>query len=251
MVGHSAQLGAANHPLPSLPTGRDAIRITDGFFGPQMRASTPRIAPRFAHSLQTMDADTREAIPAMRLRRAYTLGRLELEFPTTRRSAACSSPSRSRFVSVWSLTHPELTTSSPSARRRPARPNDDVIRPRPNPGRPAPPTFSGPRGSRKSSSHSPAAPRIVVGVNWSRRLALSDRHRHAPAHAGIDDTNCSLQRRNPILMKPDLYRPWPQRGRPAHVASAHALRRVVLSSTASASIANARVQSAQSHLPTR
>ena len=95
--------------------GRDAIRITDRFFGPQLRGFDIRgIGPRIVRNsydiagvLDTTTNQTSDSLGG----RAYYMGRLELEVPVS--SSIKSLGLRpSAFVdvgSVWSLTKPELT----------------------------------------------------------------------------------------------------------------------------------------------
>jgi outer membrane protein insertion porin family len=95
--------------------GRDAIRLTDRFFGPQLRGFDIRgIGPRVLRTpydiegnLDTSATTTSDALGG----RAYYMGRIELEFPTS--SSIRSMGLRpSAFVdigSVWSLKKPLLT----------------------------------------------------------------------------------------------------------------------------------------------
>ena len=108
--------GGYIHPLTKAPgPGRDAIRISDRFFGPQLRGFDIRgIGPRVLRTpyeldgtLSTDGSQTSDALGG----RAYYMGRLELEFPTS--SSIRSMGLRpSAFIdvgSVWSLTKPLLT----------------------------------------------------------------------------------------------------------------------------------------------
>jgi len=95
--------------------GRDAIRLTDRFFGPQLRGFDIRgIGPRIQRVLYDLDGalnfdDARitDAVGG----RAYYMGRLELEFPVT--SGLKSVGLRpSAFIdvgSLWAIKTPELT----------------------------------------------------------------------------------------------------------------------------------------------
>jgi outer membrane protein insertion porin family len=95
--------------------GRDAIRITDRFFGPQMRGFDIRgIGPRVIRTPYNADgtlSDEGDRASDALGGRAYYMGRLELEFPVS--SGIRSMGLRpSAFVdvgSVWSLTKPQLT----------------------------------------------------------------------------------------------------------------------------------------------
>ncbi len=111
--------GGIINPLQAAPGPfRDAIRLTDRFFGPQMRGFDIRgIGPRVVRipyvitgGVATLDekgARTQDAIGG----RAYYMGRLELEFPTP--SALRSAGIRpSAFIdvgSLWKVTAPKLT----------------------------------------------------------------------------------------------------------------------------------------------
>jgi len=81
--------GGYIHPLQASPgPGRDAIRITDRFFGPQMRGFDIRgIGPRILRTFVTYDEDDNPTLGEDRLSdalggRAYYMGRIELELPT-------------------------------------------------------------------------------------------------------------------------------------------------------------------------
>jgi outer membrane protein insertion porin family len=92
----------------------DAVRLTDRFYGPQMRGFDIRgIGPRVVR--HSVDDDTGELLDIISDDalggRAYYMGRIELEFPL---SAALRNMGLrpSAFVdvgSVWKLTTPELT----------------------------------------------------------------------------------------------------------------------------------------------
>jgi outer membrane protein insertion porin family len=79
--------GGYIHPLESSPgPGRDAIRITDRFFGPQLRGFDlrgigPRIQRRIYEDATTLSDETRvtDALGG----RAYYMGRVELELPVS------------------------------------------------------------------------------------------------------------------------------------------------------------------------
>jgi outer membrane protein insertion porin family len=108
--------GGYIHPLEDAEEeGQDAIRISDRFFGPTMRGFDirgigPRIVrlPYISETEVDMDADYifSDALGG----RAYYMGRIEVEFPTT--SALRNLGLRpSAFVdigSVWNLTKPDL-----------------------------------------------------------------------------------------------------------------------------------------------
>jgi outer membrane protein insertion porin family len=109
--------GGYIHALQSAPgPGRDAIRLNDRFFGPQMRGFDIRgIGPRierfrYLDTDGTLDTARRNVVSDSLGGRAYYMGRLEVEFPTN--SALKNLGMRpSAFVdvgSVWGVTKPEL-----------------------------------------------------------------------------------------------------------------------------------------------
>ena len=108
--------GGYIHPLQGSPDeGQDAIRISDRFFGPQMRGFDIRgIGPRVVRkpylSPTEVDNDESNWISDALGGRAYYMGRLEVEFPSS--SALKNLGLRpSAFVdigSVWNLTEPDL-----------------------------------------------------------------------------------------------------------------------------------------------
>ena len=108
--------GGYIHPFEDSPSeGQDAVRLTDRFFGPQMRGFDIRgIGPRIVRRLYVSETeldDSDDFIFSDALGgRAYYMGRIEVEFPTT--SAFRSLGLRpSAFVdvgSVFSLKSPVL-----------------------------------------------------------------------------------------------------------------------------------------------
>ena len=109
--------GGYIHPLQDNPgTGRDAVRITDRFFGPQMRGFDIRgIGPRIERvpydatgaALSDEGTQTSDALGG----RAYYMGRLEVEPPTnsTFKSLGIRPSAFVDIGSVWNLTSPTLT----------------------------------------------------------------------------------------------------------------------------------------------
>jgi outer membrane protein insertion porin family len=108
--------GGYIHPLQKSPgEGRDAIRLTDRFFGPQLRGFDIRgIGPRIQRvpynsdgTLATDEAKITDALGG----RAYYMGRLELEFPTSSglRSVGLRPSAFIDVGSLWSITKPILT----------------------------------------------------------------------------------------------------------------------------------------------
>ena len=95
--------------------GRDAIRLTDRFFGPQLRGFDIRgIGPRIQRVLYDLDGnlnfdDARitDAVGG----RAYYMGRLELEFPVTSglKSVGLRPSAFLDVGSLWSIKTPQLT----------------------------------------------------------------------------------------------------------------------------------------------
>jgi outer membrane protein insertion porin family len=169
--------GGYIHPLSKAPgPGRDAIRITDRFFGPQMRGFDIRgIGPRVLRTPYntdgTLDSDGSQTSDALG-GRAYYMGRLELEFPTSA-SIRSMGLRPSAFIdvgSVWSLTQPELNDiiaicSPPTGTTG----TIDVIRPTdPNPGRACATNFVRSPGIKEQFLGNSPKPRLAigVGVNW-------------------------------------------------------------------------------------
>ena len=108
--------GGYIHPLQSSPgEGRDAVRLTDRFFGPQLRGFDIRgIGPRIQRipynadgTLATDEAKITDALGG----RAYYMGRLELEFPTSSglRSVGLRPSAFIDVGSLWKITKPILT----------------------------------------------------------------------------------------------------------------------------------------------
>jgi outer membrane protein insertion porin family len=108
--------GGYIHPLQKSPgPGRDAIRLTDRFFGPQLRGFDIRgIGPRIQRvpynsdgTLATDEAKITDALGG----RAYYMGRLELEFPTSSglRSVGLRPSAFIDVGSLWNITKPQLT----------------------------------------------------------------------------------------------------------------------------------------------
>ncbi len=108
--------GGYIHPLQKSPgPGRDAIRITDRFFGPQMRGFDIRgIGPRVLRTnydingaLLEDEAQTSDALGG----RAYYMGRVELEIPISSsiRSLGLRPSAFIDVGSVWKLKSPTLT----------------------------------------------------------------------------------------------------------------------------------------------
>ncbi|NUT01223.1 MAG: outer membrane protein assembly factor BamA, partial [Sphingomonas sp.] len=164
--------GGYIHPLEKAPgPGRDAIRITDRFFGTQLRGFDIRgIGPRILREnyddtgqIATSDNRVSDALGG----RAYYMGRLELEFPTS--SSLRSFGLRpSAFIdvgSVWGLRSPNLEnivrfcskTGQPLITRRPGDP--DLT---------CPADYTATAGYAERFVGNSPKPRLSVGVgvNW-------------------------------------------------------------------------------------
>jgi len=106
--------GGYIYPLEKAPgPGRDAIRITDRFFGTQLRGFDIRgIGPRVLRENYDVDGniDTskKNLVSDALGGRAYYMGRLELEFPTssTLKSFGLRPSAFVDIGSVWGLTKP-------------------------------------------------------------------------------------------------------------------------------------------------
>ena len=103
------------HALQDNPgVGRDAIRITDRFFGPQMRGFDIRgIGPRIQRVAYDSDGellDDEGQISDSLGGRAYYMGRLEVEMPisSSLRSLGLRPSAFVDIGSVWQLTTPQL-----------------------------------------------------------------------------------------------------------------------------------------------
>lgn len=156
--------------------GRDAIRISDRFFGGQMRGFDIRgIGPRVVRTpyeitgeLSDDGAQTSDALGG----RAFYMGRVELEFPTS--SALRGMGLRpSAYVdvgSVWSLTKPELTDIIAVCTPVPTNTAGSVIIIRPGDATQTCPAMGYNRsaGIREEFLGNSPKPRlsIGVGVNW-------------------------------------------------------------------------------------
>ena len=108
--------GGYIHPLMSSPgPGRDAIRLTDRFFGPQLRGFDIRgIGPRIQRVPYNIDgtlAEDKARITDALGGRAYYMGRLELEFPTSSslRSLGLRPSAFIDVGSLWNIKKPILT----------------------------------------------------------------------------------------------------------------------------------------------
>ena len=108
--------GGYIHPLRASPgPGRDAIRLTDRFFGPQLRGFDIRgIGPRVRRIPYDTEGNlvpTTNAVDDSLGGRAYYMGRLELEFPIsgTLRSVGLRPSAFLDVGSLWLLKKPLLT----------------------------------------------------------------------------------------------------------------------------------------------
>ncbi|HXC73261.1 MAG TPA: BamA/TamA family outer membrane protein, partial [Sphingomicrobium sp.] len=95
--------------------GRDAIRLTDRFFGPQLRGFDIRgIGPRIQRVSYDLDGNldfTNARITDAVGGRAYYMGRLELEFPVTSglKSVGLRPSAFLDVGSLWMIKQPILT----------------------------------------------------------------------------------------------------------------------------------------------
>jgi outer membrane protein insertion porin family len=104
-------------PLQASPgPGRDAVRLTDRFFGPQLRGFDIRgIGPRIERvpydAAGNLDTTTQGQIADSIGGRAYYMGRLELEFPGSAglRSLGMRPSAYIDIGSLWNITQPNLT----------------------------------------------------------------------------------------------------------------------------------------------
>ena len=102
------------HPLKSDPApGVDAIRLTDRFFGPQMRGFDIRgIGPRVIRQLYTTPTELSDEIVGNDSigGRAYYMGRVELEIPVSSniRSLGLRPTAFVDVGSVWNVLKPQL-----------------------------------------------------------------------------------------------------------------------------------------------
>ncbi|CAA9509908.1 MAG: Outer membrane protein assembly factor YaeT [uncultured Sphingomonas sp.] len=172
--------GGYIHPLQKSPgTGRDAIRITDRFFGPQLRGFDirgigPRITRRTYVDETTLSDD--ELSSDSLGGRAYYMGRVELEVPVSSgiRSLGIRPSAFVDIGSVFALKRPNLENfpgfCSFPVPTDPATPITPPVRL--NPGQTCADfptsTYAG-GGFRESYSGNSAKPRLSVGVgfNWT------------------------------------------------------------------------------------
>jgi outer membrane protein insertion porin family len=166
--------GGYIYPLEKSPgPGRDAIRITDRFFGTQLRGFDirgigPRIIRESYDASGNIDTDAQDRVSDALGGRAYYMGRIELEFPTS--SSLKSFGLRpSAFVdvgSVWGLKKPLTedilnicTSKVVGVNSRLQRPGDPACDPN---------QFTIVPGFRERFVGNSAKPRLSVGigVNW-------------------------------------------------------------------------------------
>ena len=168
-------------PLQKSPgVGRDAIRLTDRFFGPQLRGFDIRgIGPRVERTPYNDDGTL--AVDKSRITdalggRAYYMGRLELEFPTngTLRSVGLRPSAFLDVGSLWKITTPTLLNvpatcvpvtgnTSPGFEIPAATPTLSCEAARPDTG-----AYTRIPGFREEFLGNSPKPRVAigVGVNW-------------------------------------------------------------------------------------
>ncbi len=173
--------GGYIHPLASSDGDRDPIRITDRFFGAQLRGFDIRgIGPRIQRVRYNSEGmlDEDETIEADALGgRAYYMGRLEVEFPVTAgmRSLGLRPSAYIDAGSVFKVRTPTLTNNigfcskagTPATDTMPAVPG--VILPIVEPGVDCDEGFTRTNGFREFLLGNSAKPRLSVGVgvNWN------------------------------------------------------------------------------------
>ena len=173
--------GGYIHPLQSTNDDRDPIRITDRFFGAQLRGFDIRgIGPRIRRVRYDAEGmlDDDEAIEADALGgRAYYMGRLEVEFPVSAgmRSLGLRPSAYIDAGSVWKVRTPTLTNNlgfcsmpgTPETPTTPAVPG--VVVPILVPGVPCDAGFTRTNGFREFLTGNSPTPRLSVGVgvNWN------------------------------------------------------------------------------------
>jgi outer membrane protein insertion porin family len=166
--------GGYIHPLQSSPgEGRDAIRLTDRFFGGQMRGFDIRgIGPRITRvpydiDGNLIDIDKDNQVTDALGGRAYYLARAEVEIPVSAniRSLGLRPSAFIDIGSVWGVKKPNLTDLLGVC--NPISADDEVIYLDPGESCPATGYFLTPGFKEFFSGNSPK-PRlsIGVGVNW-------------------------------------------------------------------------------------
>ena len=179
--------GGYIHPLQrSTSDGRDAIRITDRFFGSQLRGFDIRgIGPRIQRVRydSTGELDYGQATESDTLGgRAYYMGRLEVEFPTSSamRSLGLRPSAYVDVGSVWKVKTPNLNDSLGTCSKSAVAPTPE--NPTGTPGEVVPilepglscqditgeTGFTRNNGSREFLLGNSPKPRlsIGIGVNW-------------------------------------------------------------------------------------
>ena len=188
--------GGYIHPLQKKPSEfNDAVRLTDRFFGPQMRGFDIRgMGPRIVGvnyvdggaGLPPVPDDDDILISDAVGGRAYYMGRIELELPvsSTMRGLGLRPSAFVDVGSVWNLTQPELA-NDPGTCLGPVTTDPDGDGPLPAPPREVQPlfpatdvtpatackpnfTYNENSGIREFFKGNSAKPRlsIGVGVNW-------------------------------------------------------------------------------------
>ena len=173
--------GGYIHALQDSPgPGRDPIRLNDRFYGAQLRGFDIRgIGPRierfrYSTAEQLADPDKNSIASDSVGGRAYYMGRIELEFPTSAglRNLGLRPSAFVDVGSVFGLTRPNLTNRSPSC--VPTATNPDQTPRNPDPEGQCPTTTPPENGyvfvpgiSETYLGDSPK-PRVSVGigVNW-------------------------------------------------------------------------------------
>ena len=163
--------GGYIHPLTKSPgEGRDAIRITDRFFGTQLRGFDIRgIGPRIQRTpydsegvLTEASNNQTEALGG----RAYYMGRLEVEFPVSAgiRSLGLRPSAYVDVGSVWKLKSPVLTDVLGYCVNTTTGTSDEIT----TPGADCPTGTEQVNGVQERLLGNSPKPRVSVGVgvNW-------------------------------------------------------------------------------------
>jgi outer membrane protein insertion porin family len=167
--------GGYIHPLTGSPgPGRDAIRITDRFFGQQLRGFDIRgIGPRILripYDLEGNLQEGKERVTAALGGRAYYMGRLELELPTNAalRNFGIRPSAFVDFGSVFLLEKP-ITSNTVAVCTPPEGETGDPITINPGDPNDCPADFVRTRGFAERFVGDSPKPRLSVGIgaNWT------------------------------------------------------------------------------------
>ena len=172
--------GGYIHPLEESPgPGRDAIRLTDRFFGAQVRGFDIRgIGPRVERIPYDEDGnlilDGDEQVSDALGGRAYYLARLEMEIPTSAgiRSLGLRPSAFIDAGSLWGIKAPDLINRVGTCIPNPGNTNPPIVigpdQPIPNPICPTVASYTFIPGFKEVFLGNSPKPRVSVGigVNW-------------------------------------------------------------------------------------